>query len=1236
MEWREWAPLDHVLARVPALGKYGRDQSVTAVAAAGDILALGTDTGAVFWYSRGPDTLRRLDCWPGTPVTCLALVQTVDMMLAAGSREGDLAILQVPRPVQAGPGGVPFPGTAQSVQQFSIKSVHARTITCLKWSNNGEKLFSGDLGGRVAASSIDFVMNEVSSRTLSNETCKIISLDYQFVDYQMRVLLVSTLSSTFAYNFQSGSETKLVRIGQKSREPGTFASTCLQTGVGRAGLKLVVVRPNDRVWISDLEGRVEKTVILAGSIRRCHAQVPIINPSNMAPDEKLCFERVAILSASKQVVLLWSASSLHIVSLLTGALLASCNALRNILAVAVTSEREFFVLETGRSVIRIGLEEDSLTPVKDWRRSSTVSQGADTDLHSALEDISSKITRTLPQIDLFKTLSANANVGMTLLKTRLSGGVSVPSPDPRSPSPEVVEALLGLDYNKPAASRDIRAVLELEKPADREFRERMNRIGEADYEEQISRVKTSPRLSKSSKRLAKGKEVINDAHDDEDVEAVLQAHGGFNVSDLKNSLEKEETLMKMLNLSAVEEIDAGSKECVDELTDSNPSLLDSTKGEMDDRVVSSDVDKQDFKEKSNAMTPLPDPVDDGNDDGKVSSLLSIGYGPPSGSSNLTASLPSADREARLEETHPDEEAALVVEAGGQDQVMEVEGEAVGDGWRRYEVPGPCQAVWENQEQVWLCDNRDQVFYSRTRGEAGTRLEWRRAEFSASSVVTSPCGRVLWRLHRHTAFCLAQGDPATGAGDWSKLADSVASLWLGAAGGWLVKLDGGLVHHPALGPATPASTRARQLYTGRGLASVVEAGGRLVARTLPAADTQLLSCPLDQLSCEAAWVAVPRPASGHGLGALTLGPGDTLWVTDTAGGVHVSRDTGDTWSSLHVPGELDPVSGLCLPVLVPGVSRLWVAAPLASSLLAHPWPLPCYTWARLAALSSQLTSVRVKTLHGGGWDTWGGGLLASTYGGPLLELVPGPATVTALPLPPHEAVAAVSCVPGTSWLLTVSGKVFIRSGPRPAWTPLCLAQLGGARLVSLSIAEVGGGLAWAVDSEGGVLLRLGSLAPPPPHAAPPAWLPVDTEGVAPGARLVEVVCSGAGDKVWARDSDHGVYTRQGVFPAEHPVGSGWVAVTGVAVAGLTASSCAVWAVSGTGRLYTRAGLGATDWAGSSWRGVPGPRAGDCVAAVTSGQCGTVWAVDTRGGLHQLAVTELGRDPGAEEEGGWVTV
>ena len=143
-------------------------------------------------------------------------------------------------------------------------------------------------------------------------------------------------------------------------------------------------------------------------------------------------------------------------------------------------------------------------------------------------------------------------------------------------------------------------------------------------------------------------------------------------------------------------------------------------------------------------------------------------------------------------------------------------------------------------------------------------------------------------------------------------------------------------------------------------------------------------------------------------------------------------------------------------------------------------------------------------------------------------------------------------------------------------------------------------------------------------------------MAPGARLVEVVCSGAGDKVWARDSDHGVYTRQGVFPAEHPVGSGWVAVTGVAVAGLTASSCAVWAVSGTGRLYTRTGLGATDWAGSSWRGVPGPRAGDCVAAVTSGQCGTVWAVDTRGGLHQLAVTELGRDPGAEEEGGWVTV
>ena len=202
------------------------------------------------------------------------------------------------------------------------------------------------------------------------------------------------------------------------------------------------------------------------------------------------------------------------------------------------------------------------------------------------------------------------------------------------------------------------------------------------------------------------------------------------------------------------------------------------------------------------------------------------------------------------------------------------------------------------------------------------------------------------------------------------------------------------------------------------------------------------------------------------------------------------------------------------------------------------------------------------------------------------------------------------------------------------------ELGSVRLVSVSLASTPStGHVWAVDTSGCVYLRMGSLDPPPSCKVSPSWLPVDTQGVAEGVRIVQVVSSGGGDRVWARDSDHGVYVREGVFPDDHPQGTGWVAVTGVLVSGLTLSRSSVWTVSYGGGVFRRAGLTPTNWLGDAWARVPGPRGGQ-VTALAAGQCDTLWALDMEGTIMQMTTTEVGAEntkADAEEgEEGWITL
>lgn len=1177
-EFREWAPLDFLLSRVPPLTKYARDQSVTALAATDDIIALGTDAGTVFWYSRIEDSLQRIECpGPAASIISLDLVETVDYMLAAGSISGDLTLYQIPIPAKL-ESDFPFPGTAQNIQQFSVSNVHRQSVTCLKWSKNGEKLYSGDEGGKIIESSVEFIMNEVSSREISDEKCKILSLDYLLADHNTRLLLVSTIDSTFAYSFNSRNEHKLVKLGERDRKTGTFASMVLKTDFGKAGVKFVVVRPNNRLWVTNVNGKVEKTILLREAIKRSHSQIPLINPSNIAGDEETNITRVSLLSATEQLVIVWSATSLHIVSLVTGQVLTSCHSFRNILNICRTSCEELFVHETGRSIVRLGVTKDSLIPVQDWKSQSTVSQAADTVLESTLENLGSRMSKHLPHFEKIRTMSSH----IEHIKVKLS---NIVSSNDSSTSPEVVDALIGLDYTKPDSLTDVRSAMDNDKFSNKDFLARMDRIGRREYDEDIvANAKKSPRQSRTSKCC------INEAHVEGTFDSDVAPSSTMDIEEEHNalsSLEKEEKLMNILELKE--------------------------------------------EDKNSSYERLPDYLKIKEDKVfQTSSNNTISYGPPSPSdgSIITKSILSTEGGPR--QTVPLLHSPRV----GQDPAMEAPAEQIEDGLCHYILPGQTGSVSVSEALIWFCDIRDNVFSSEIRDTS--RLLWRREEFKASSVVTSPCGSTIWRLHHNTAYSLVTEARATKQ-EWRRLCDNVRSIWLGASVGWLVKLDGGLVSHA--NPEPGHSSSPRQIYTGHNFSHVVEANGWLLGLTC--ALNKIMKCPLEKLTFEDAWLTVAWPSCGPSVSVFDVCARGYLWVTDTTGNVHVSKDW-ETWASLPITSLTEAsafeIGAYGRPSLVPRTSGLWLTAILSTSVILQCFPVNAFFWSQLD-LSSEVSQKKKVTLDAGGWDNWGGRILLTDNSGVTLTADPNRGTVTLLSTPSQETVAMLSATPNHIWLLTNSGNIFIKNGTR-AWFKLNLEELGSARLVSLSVTDPPStGHVWAVDTSGGVYLRLGPLETPSTNQVCPSWLPVDTHGVAEGARIIQVVSSECGYMVWARDSEYGVYVREGVFPENHPQGTGWVAVTGVMVASLTLSRTSVWAVSRSGGVFRRRSITPTNWLGDTWVRVPGPVGGQ-VTALAAGQCDTLWALDMEGNMMHMTTGVVGpeniKGVTGEEVEGWITL
>ncbi|RUS76520.1 hypothetical protein EGW08_015713, partial [Elysia chlorotica] len=224
------------------------DLVLTCIDANTNYIALGSNIGTVFLYSRSNETMQRLKATnQGAVITSICLHDGVDDLVAVGCASGEVIIFCIPGLLST---------QKKQIQKFEVQDVHRHFITCLKWSTNGMKLFSGDKIGQVAVTEIDFYQGMSKSLLLLIET----STEITQIDYQNRLLLVSTRQRSFVVRLDRQTET--VQVGSKDRKiPGQFGACFIPELCKPDDVKLYAARPGCRLWLADIQGTVKSTHI---------------------------------------------------------------------------------------------------------------------------------------------------------------------------------------------------------------------------------------------------------------------------------------------------------------------------------------------------------------------------------------------------------------------------------------------------------------------------------------------------------------------------------------------------------------------------------------------------------------------------------------------------------------------------------------------------------------------------------------------------------------------------------------------------------------------------------------------------------------------------------------------------------------------------------------------------------------------------------------------------------------
>ncbi|CAG9840353.1 unnamed protein product [Diabrotica balteata] len=391
---REWAPLTELFAKLPTKHQNGifyQEIKLTCIDVLPEFIALGTNSGIVYWFDRNKKDMQRLRCENNISITALKIISTVDYMVACGNAAGNINIFQIPKSY---PDNLPdsLKPKNKQVERYTVAGLHKASISAIDWSKNGMKLFSGDKNGGVVLTEIDFYMHICKSVEILNEAYEVVQLSYN----QQRLLVSTTYRSIIC---QKLDKWKVAQVGTKDRKVlGNFGGIIYQHSEKPSDTCLYCTRPGLRMWISDVDGNVQKTLLFKELLTKECPEVPLINPisvnlKRLKPQKESAFG--ILLPFNEKLLVTYNNDIVYILDPKEMTIIATVSHLRGVLHVA-THRDEIFILEEDRSLVRISFRPETMGSVASTTTDSFLPLNSLKDLTSKLQ--STNIIPAIPPI----------------------------------------------------------------------------------------------------------------------------------------------------------------------------------------------------------------------------------------------------------------------------------------------------------------------------------------------------------------------------------------------------------------------------------------------------------------------------------------------------------------------------------------------------------------------------------------------------------------------------------------------------------------------------------------------------------------------------------------------------------------------------------------------------------------------------------------------------------------------
>ncbi|XP_056446464.1 tectonin beta-propeller repeat-containing protein 2 [Gadus chalcogrammus] len=1234
---REFCPLYYLLNSIPEKVQKGfRSVLVylTALDSSRDFIAVGSSIGVLYLYSR---RLSHMDKHhikgKSEAITAVKLLSCFDDLVAVGTASGRVTVFQLVSQL---------PGRNKQLRRFDVLGLHKSTVTCLAWSTNGAKLFSGDDKGRVVFTALELDKGECKPVIFLEEASGIVQLEYSHT-----VLLVCSQQRALFFSTQ---QQVLQQMGTKPRKSGRFGACFLPALCKQSDLQVLAARPGFRLWRADIQGLAEDAQLFKDLSSTPVPEFQLFPRPSTAGAYHPAERQLGLLSCFHRDgwLLSWNEYSVYVVDCLNEVVIGALESCGDIVAVS-SCQNEVFILKGDRDIIRVSSCPEGQTP------SSDSSAGLASPLTTP--------TVLSPPIGSVETAQPIRTMAIVMEKQDAGGGArsAGEEEEEEEPEEEEEEGVEGSARRGIGSRRDLQLLFLLpvgEHSPQRGSPQRgsthsrsssvtswdsgstsltpdLSELGSKRYSASLDPEELQQELVvkaiRVKKRMRRGRKdscsrrTVSDGGWSEPMAGVQDGAGSHGNPQTQQPLLEhrppEPEPSRAQDLRTTSGSEAGPL--------SLPPLL---LGDPPDPAVppTPDVDlllecSFSYLQASQDPPPGPDLLPNGEDDEEFLSPL-IGpeeeeeeedAAPPCGREDplFHSTVSTLDPEASDEEEDiyrcsgapPGGEPGYCRPGGppggpAEEDQRSPKGDQLAECWMGYPGPGcGILSLHVTDRYVWCLDFKGVLFCSPL-PDGG--LKWQRFEDNIHQVAVSPSGGLLWKVEQKTMTAYACGKVSIkGKRHWYKALDLTASVALSNNAAWILRTNGDLYLQTGLSAERPCA-RSVKVETPCSFSQVCARGG--VVWALSEEGAVFYREGLSSYCCEGdSWRNDKiSEAQGVQLMCVSLGPSGVVWALDASGalwfrtGVSPASPQGEDhhWWQISITDYVVFDQGSLFQTLLQATHSVATVTRTPVERVAE-----CL---RVAFLSqqAQCQPSLVSANPSGVWIASGRNHLHVARGnlvGTFWQNVVPRGTVSSTRWT-FITTSVLPYRPGTFLWVAQSRKdlfcIWDQDGElRPSSVTL-------PPEVELSQLSACGDALWGLDTHGYVHIR--TLSPTCPIGM--HWARLDLSQLG-GARLVSVSCGG--QNVWAVDTQGMVYFRVGTQPLNPSMMlPAWICIeppvqpVGVQLVSIHSSpnDRQLWALDNRGSVHVRTGLNEEMPVGTDWEQVPGLAASQLVLSVR-----TVW-------------------------------